>query len=63
MLGPHAKPQQVAELRQELGRNDPLPVQYGRHLWSALHGDLGRSFRGQMPVLREILGSLPSTVV
>jgi ABC-type dipeptide/oligopeptide/nickel transport system permease component len=62
MLGPHATPQQIAEQRQQLGLNDPLYVQYGRYLWSTLHGDLGQSFRGQTPVLREILDRLPSTI-
>jgi ABC-type dipeptide/oligopeptide/nickel transport system permease component len=62
MLGPHATPQQIADLRQELGLNDPIWVQYGRYVWSALQGDLGQSFRGQTPVLREILDRLPSTI-
>jgi ABC-type dipeptide/oligopeptide/nickel transport system permease component len=62
MLGPHATPQQIAELRGHLGLNDPLWVQYGRYVWRALHGDLGQSFRGQTPVLREILDRLPSTI-
>jgi ABC-type dipeptide/oligopeptide/nickel transport system permease component len=62
MLGPHATPQQIAELREDLGLNDPLCEQYSRYVWRALHGDLGRSFRGQTPVLREILDRLPSTV-
>lgn len=62
MLGPHATPQQIAEVRGHLGLNDPLVVQYGRYVWRALHGDLGTSFRGQTPVLREILDRLPSTI-
>jgi ABC-type dipeptide/oligopeptide/nickel transport system permease component len=62
MLGPHATPQQIAGLREQLGLNDPLYVQYGRYVWRALQGDLGKSFRGQTPVLREILDRLPSTV-
>jgi ABC-type dipeptide/oligopeptide/nickel transport system permease component len=37
-------------------------VQYGRYVWNALHGDLGRSVRGQTPVLREILTRFPSTL-
>lgn len=62
MLGPHATPERVAEFREELGLNDPLHVQYGRYVWNALHGDLGKSFRGQTPVMREILDRFPSTI-
>jgi peptide/nickel transport system permease protein len=62
MLGPHATPQRIAEFREQLGLNDPIYVQYGRYVWNALHGDLGRSYRGQTPVMREILDRLPSTI-
>ena len=36
--------EKVAELREQLGLNDPLYVQYGRYLYKALHGDLGVRF-------------------
>jgi ABC-type dipeptide/oligopeptide/nickel transport system permease component len=62
MLGPAATPARVAAMREELGFNDPVLVQYGRYVWNALHGDLGRSVRGQTPVLREILVRFPSTL-
>jgi len=62
MLGQYATPERIAGLRQELGLDDPLPVQYGRYVWRALHGDLGRSFRSQRPVIQEILDRFPSTV-
>jgi ABC-type dipeptide/oligopeptide/nickel transport system permease component len=61
-LGNQATPERVAALRQQLGLNDPMLVQYGRYVWNALHGDLGRSIRGGTPVLTEILDRLPSTV-
>ncbi len=62
MLGQFATPDRIAGLRQELGLDDPLPVQYGRYVWRALHGDLGRSFRSQRPVIQEILDRFPSTI-
>lgn len=52
----------VEAKRQELGLNDPLYVQYGRFLWNALHGDLGRSIQTNRPVAQEILQQLPSTL-
>jgi peptide/nickel transport system permease protein len=50
MLGPMSASDALEELRQELGLNDPLPVQYLRWLENALQGDLGRSIRQQLPV-------------
>jgi peptide/nickel transport system permease protein len=62
MLGTYATPERVAELREQLGFNDPLWVQYGRYVWDLLHGDLGTSVRGQTAVLDEILARFPSTL-
>jgi len=49
MLGQRTNPEAVARLRHELGLDQPLPVQYGKWAWRALHGDLGTSlkFQGQ----------------
>lgn len=54
--------EQAAELRQKLGLNDPLPVQYWNYLRKALQGDLGLSLRNQVPVARAISEQLPSTI-
>jgi peptide/nickel transport system permease protein len=54
--------EKVAELREQLGLNDPLHVQYGRYLSNALRGDLGKSIRTNMPVSQAIAEQLPSTV-
>ncbi len=55
-------PDQVALLRSQLHLNDPLPVQFGRFVWNALHGDLGYSIRSKRPVSAEIRDNLPSTL-
>ncbi len=52
----------VERLRAQLGLDDPLHVQYGRFLFNALRGDLGRSIFNDRPVLDLILEQLPSTV-
>ncbi len=52
----------VAALREKLGLNDPVYVQYGRWLWRALHGDLGRSFCTGRPVAEELASRLPATL-
>lgn len=53
--------EKVAELREQLGLNDPLYVQYGRYLNNALHGDLGTSIRNNLPVSKSIGDQMPST--
>lgn len=55
LLGPLARPDAVEEFRHYLGLDQPLLVQYGKWLWRALHGDLGRSFSNNMPVT-DLLG-------
>lgn len=56
-------PEQIARLRAQLHLDEPLPQQFGRFLWNAVHGDLGYSVRTRRPVLTEILENLPSTAV
>ena len=57
-----AQEQLVAQLREQLGLNDPLPLQYLRWLWNATHLDLGESFIRHQPVMKLIGDRLPSTV-
>jgi peptide/nickel transport system permease protein len=56
-------PERVAELREQLGLNDPLYVQYGRYVLRALQGDLGTSIRNNLPVAKSIGNQLPSTIM
>jgi ABC-type dipeptide/oligopeptide/nickel transport system permease component len=56
------EPQTLDRLREELGLNDPLPVQYAHYLGRLLRGDLGRSLTTRAPVSREILARLPATL-
>jgi peptide/nickel transport system permease protein len=44
LAGPDAGPATVAAIRQQLGLNQPLPVQYGTWIAHLLRGDLGRSY-------------------
>ena len=52
----------VAETRQELGLNDPLPTQYLRWLRNCLRGDFGKSYTLNKPVTELLLGRLWPTV-
>jgi len=62
MLGKRATPDKIAALREQLHLNDPFFIQYGRFLWNSLHGDLGKTNKGQIPVLKEITDRFPSTL-
>ncbi len=61
-LGESATPETVAALRQQLGLNQPLPVQFTLWLWQTLHGNLGQSIQLQQPVLDAIIQRLPVTI-
>lgn len=61
MLWFAATPERIARLRAELHLDDPFLLRYGRFIWNVLHGDLGFTVRGHVPVLGEILARLPST--
>jgi peptide/nickel transport system permease protein len=55
-------PEQTAELRHQLGFDDPLVVQYGRFLGNAVEGDFGKSYYTNRPVLKSIVEQLPATL-
>lgn len=61
LAGPDATPEQVAQIRQQLGLNDSIPVQYGRWVGQLARGDLGTSIRG-IEVSRLLKDSMPSTL-
>ena len=52
---------QIKAVREELGLNDPLYVQYFRFLGKTLTGDLGRAFVGGHPVASTLLRRIPRT--
>ena len=56
------RPDAAAELRAELGLDEPLPVQYGRWLWGFLQGDLGVSPWTNRPVFEEAVSRFPTTI-
>ena len=62
MLGDSAPPEDVAKLRQSLGLDRPLLVQYRAFLGGLVRGDLGNSFRYGTPVTREIGSRLVRTI-
>jgi peptide/nickel transport system permease protein len=59
--GEERDPAVLAQLRHKYGLDQPIPVQYGRWMWLALHGDLGQDSRG-LPVAETIVNALPRTL-
>lgn len=54
VAGEGASDQTVENIRERLGLNDPLYVQYGTFVGNAVQGDLGSSIRSGRPVMDEI---------
>jgi peptide/nickel transport system permease protein len=52
----------IAEVTAALGLDRPIWEQFGRFLWSAVQGDLGRSFVFGEPALGLILSRMPATL-
>jgi len=61
--GTNATAQTVAHIRQQLGLNRPLPVQYLDYVNRALHGNFGTSYKLQTPVLTAIMSRFPYSAV
>ncbi len=62
MLGFALTEERAEALREELGLNDPLYVQYGRYIGNIAQGDLGRSMSKGVPVGTLIRQQMPATV-
>ena len=62
ILGDYATQEQVDELREEMGLNDPFLVRYGRYVLNAARGDFGTSYRSNSPVVGEIAARFPVTL-
>lgn len=63
MLGERAPEEQIENLREKMGLNDPLPVQYIGWLSRVVRLDLGRSLRSGKQVILELKERLPNTAI
>jgi peptide/nickel transport system permease protein len=50
LLGQERTFEDIANLRERLGLNDPFVVQYFNFLWGAVQGEFGISYRAGVPV-------------
>lgn len=62
LLPPTASQQQRAEMRELLGLDQPLAVQYMRYFSRTVRGDFGISYYTGRPVLDEIAERVPATL-
>jgi peptide/nickel transport system permease protein len=62
MVGQDTSLEDRLKLREQLGLNDPVPVQFGRFVWKAAQFDFGLSYQLKQPVLGMIAERLPATL-
>ena len=62
LLGQDATPQQRAELRRDLGLDQPFPIQFARFVGNAVQGEFGLSLRQGRKVSSLIVERLPATL-
>ena len=63
ILGSYATPENVARLNRDLGLDKPLVGQYFIWLENLLHGDFGRSYSLNRPVLDEVWERFSATLI
>ena len=57
-----SSPELLEKVREDMGLNRPLHIQYLSYMGNALRGDLGRSLQTNVPVMEQILNRLPWTI-
>jgi peptide/nickel transport system permease protein len=63
LAGPSATRDEVELIREDLGLNEPLHIQYGKWLARAVRGDLGRSIELRAPVTTMVLERFKNTAI
>jgi ABC-type dipeptide/oligopeptide/nickel transport system permease component len=62
LLGDHATNEQLQRLREQLGLDQPVWIQYARFMRGALTGDLGTSVQSNRPALDDVVAAFPVTL-
>jgi peptide/nickel transport system permease protein len=61
LLGERGTAEQEAQIREELGLDEPVYIQYGRYMKNVLTGNLGTSTRTRTPITEELRLRFPAT--
>jgi peptide/nickel transport system permease protein len=62
LAGDRASDEIVQSIRQQLGLDQPLYIQFGRYVDALVHGDLGTSIRTGRPVAEDLKAFFPATL-
>nr|WP_298681724.1 ABC transporter permease [uncultured Dongia sp.] len=62
IVGDHATDEYVERVREQLGLNKPILVQFWIYLTNVVQGDLGQSIRTSQPIAQELLTVFPATL-
>ena len=63
LLGEDASVEEIEQLKEDMGLNDPVVVQYFNYMKKVvLHGDFGTSYISKVPVIEDLKGRLPTTI-
>jgi peptide/nickel transport system permease protein len=62
MVGQRANEETLQQVRQQLGLDQPLFIQYETYMKGILSGDLGTSIRTQKPVIDDLEAFFPATM-
>src|SRR5262249_6177135 len=62
IAGDTATADDIARIRQKLGLDEPLYIQFGTWVWALLHGDLGISIFTNLPVSKLIAQRIEPTL-
>jgi peptide/nickel transport system permease protein len=57
-----ASEEEIQMIREALGFDKPLHIQYLTYLWNIAHGDFGNSLSYRQPAMGIVLGALPATI-
>ena len=63
LAGDNAKPEQIEQIREELGLNDPFIVRYGNYMKGMITGDMGQSYVTKRDVFKTFMERLPNTLM
>ena len=63
ILGAEANDEAIARIHEQLGLDRPFLIRYGDYLLGLLRGDMGISYRNELPVTELIFDRLPNTII
>jgi peptide/nickel transport system permease protein len=62
ILGENANAEEIHALREKMGLNDPILLQYGKYMANLFRGDMGTSYITKRPVAAEMASRFPYTL-